>query len=165
MTIILLLFTSFLFSCNASQKPESPTILEISKESSGQVTFKGKMLLLQLYENGEAEADVLILKTDKETKFERKRVMLSNVDFIEMQKLIKDLEKTDYDLHYSENAPASDVHSKTSIIFNDQNNQKIVIHMEENDVGILVEKYEKMYPKPLVSLLTKVYELRTKISN
>lgn len=158
--IILIFLATWLFSCKDIEELKTTSILEIRKESDGNTTFKGQLLLIQLYDNGEADADIVISKSEKETKFERKRFVISNSDLVEIGAIMKDLEKTEYKRHYLPNAPGSDVFSKTTIIFKSQSNQTTTIQIEENDVGVLLEKYEKTYPKPLVSMLKKVNEIR-----
>lgn len=161
------LITAFFFSlmvlfmnCGGQEQLRSKLLLEVAVKSSGQVTFQGEILLLRLYDNAEAEADFLSLQTEKETQFKRKSLSLSGTNFSEIQRLLKALEGTDFRKHYLPNAPASDLNSSTTIIFNGTEHRKIEIVMDENATGILTDTYGEKYPKAVVELLNYVHNLR-----
>lgn len=151
---------SISIDCGGQEQLKTDLLMEVTVKSFGQVTFQGEILLLRLYDNAEAEADILSLRTKKETQFKRKTFSLSETDFREIQKLLRVLERTDFKKNYSRNAPASDLYSITTIIFSGTENQKIEIVMEENATGILIDEYGEKYPKPIVALLSNIYKLR-----
>lgn len=151
---------SISIDCGGQEQLKTDLLLEVTVKSFGQVTFQGEILLLRLCDNAEVEADILSLRTEKETQFKRKKFSLSATDFIEIQKLIQAIEKINFKKNYLPNAPASDLQSITTIIFSGTENQKIEIVMEENATGILIDEYGEKYPKPIVDLLSNVHKLR-----
>lgn len=161
--IIFFFLISISIGCGGQEQLKTNLLLEVTVKSFGQVTFQGEMLLLRLYDNKEAEADILSLRTQKETQFKRKKFSLSDTDFEEMRKLIQVLEKTNFKKNYLPNAPASDLQSITTIIFSGTENQKIEIVMEENATGILIDEYGEKYPKTIVDLLSNIHKLRQKL--
>lgn len=149
--------------CEKLEKSRSNLILEVSVKTSGQVTFQGEKVLLNLYEDGNAEADVLSSRTQEKTQFKRKKFSLPSKDYQEILRLVRLIANTDVKERYLPNAPSSDLYSITTINFKNINNQKIKITMEEYSTGVLLDDYGENYPKPLCDLLKKIFKVREEI--
>lgn len=159
--VIIYVCVVFIFSgCAGNAKLKNEVLLEVTVKTSGQVSFQGEKLLLRVFENRDAEADILSSRTQKETKFQREKISFSDNDYQEIRQLLKLIESVDVKKKYSPNAPSSDLYSVTMIKFTGVKNQKIEIILEEYATGVLIDEYGEKYPKPLSDLLRKIYKLR-----